>query len=161
MFRYLGLAICAVLVFAPALNVKAQQLVSYHKETKTLSTPPKDNAYKYLITVYEFPSEGDDVEKIQIFGGILDAAVIRLICHHVSLKEVVLPDSNLGDGDLAAILAHTNCEFLNVAGTDITNTSVMPLVNERSIKKLYISNSGINPEGRAKLKQLRPDLKLD
>lgn len=144
-----------------ALDLPAQQLVSYHADTKTLSTPPKDPAYKYVITTSDFPPEGAAAEKLQIFGGILDSAVIRLICQYPNLKEIVLPDTNTSDGDLALTLSHTECEFLNVAGTNITNSSLSLIAGEKSIKKLCISSTGINRDGRRKLRELRPDLKLD
>ncbi len=102
-----------------------------------------------------------ELEKVSVSHAVLEDSVIAFLMQFPRLAIVVLEDTNLSDRDLALLFSAIECTYLNAIGTDLTDSSIGVLAEERSLKSVNLADTAVTIEGLKKLKQRRPDLDVD
>ncbi len=134
--------------------------LNYYSTKEVLAGPPRNPRQKYVVTMKSIPEIAGEVRAVQIGNAVVDSGCIRYFCTLTMLEELVLQEVNIGDGELALLLASTDCRYINVMGTSITNASIPIIASEVSLKKVFLGNTAIDHEGIRELKRLRPDLEV-
>jgi uncharacterized membrane protein/mono/diheme cytochrome c family protein len=92
----------------------------------------------------------------------LEDAALPAIGKLPSLVRLRLDNNKLSDKGLKALAGLTELTYLNLHGnTEISDAAIEELAKLPKLQSVYLWNTGVSPQGAARLKQLRPDLAID
>lgn len=78
-----------------------------------------------------------------------------------NLTTLQIEKTNLGDQDFQYISHLSHLVHLNIFGTQVSDKIIDELISMKQLKILYVWDTKITKQGILKLKQLRPDLKIE
>jgi len=98
------------------------------------------------------------IKRLNLTANPLSAKKVLLVSRLASLKELVLPSTELDDNKLAFLANLPNLEKLEIDRNPVSDKSVETLVGMKSLKHLTIYLTDITDDGLAELRRRRPDL---
>jgi len=98
------------------------------------------------------------IRRLNLTANPLTAKEVLLVSRLASLKELILPSTELDDNKLAFLANLPNLEKLEIDRDPVSDKSVDTLVGMKSLKSLTIYLTDITDDGLAELRRRRPDL---
>lgn len=95
-------------------------------------------------------------------AGLADAALQPVLRHFTTLTRLHLDRNKLTDASVQALKPLSSLEVLDLYGNaGITDRGVDTLAAMKSLKRIFVWNTGMTPGGVEKLRKARPDLYVD
>ncbi len=121
----------------------------------------RDICRKHIVTgaVLLKALDGRRVRNVTICNAVVDDSGWRVVAN-ADPCMLVLQDVNLEDGDLALILASSQCAYLDITNSFVTSAAIPSIARSTGLKEIVITGSGIGLNEAAVLHRLRPDLRI-
>lgn len=129
---------------SPALDVSYFGISAFQPES--LSDLKKVNDQIVRFSLNKMPLEGIDLKFLKDFN---------------HLEELQLNFTDLGSDQLKTIFGLTSLEVLAVSGNTIDQGSLDNLAKMKSLKKLFVWQTGLSEQDQEKLQKALPETKID
>jgi len=106
------------------------------------------------------PDVASTIVKVSSRGSDDPAEIARFSSRLPHLRQLVIQDAPLKDGDLLPIAALSNIRGLYLRGTAITDDAVAILSQLSSLRVLNVTNTSLSPEAIDQLREALPDTRV-